>query len=41
VASLQRSNHLLWAAMTLFMIGRSLTLWWAGRRVIGSVEAPA
>ena len=36
-----RDNHLLWAAMTLFMIGRTLTLWLAGRRFLRTVAEAA
>lgn len=35
----RENNHLLWAAMTLFMAGRTLTLWLGERRVLASLQA--
>lgn len=34
VAYAQRSNAILWLAMTLFMVARAGTLWWASRRMV-------
>ncbi len=39
VAVRRKDNHLLWAAMALFMIGRVITMWVAERRVLGRMES--
>ena len=39
VAVRRRDNHLLWAAMALFMIGRVITMWIAEHRVLGRMES--